>query len=126
MRRSSARWRSIGSTSPPGPRPMASCNSATISTTATVSARWCRAPPSAPKLTRVSRRNGRRAPACEFLTHDRRNLGAEQLDRAHGLRVGHGADAHLHQIALMAERLVLVKDFRDHLLRAADREMTAQ
>ena len=38
----------------------------------------------------------------------------------------HGADAHLHEIALVAERLVLEQDFLDHLLRAADGEMAAQ
>ena len=42
------------------------------------------------------------------------------------LRVRHGADAHLHQIALVAERLVLAQDFLDHLLRRADREMAAR
>jgi len=38
----------------------------------------------------------------------------------------HGADAHLHEIALMAERFVLEQDFLDHLLRAADGEMPTQ
>ena len=45
----------------------------------------------------------------------------EQLDRAHRLRVRHGADAHLHQIALVAERLVLAQDFLDHLLAGCRR-----
>ena len=48
--------------------------------------------------------------------HRRRDLRPEQLDRPHGLRMRHGADAHLHQIALVAERFVLVQDFLDHLL----------
>ena len=37
-------------------------------------------------------------------SHRGRDLGAEQLDRPHDLRVRHGADAHLHQIARVAER----------------------
>ena len=62
----------------------------------------------------------------QSFAHRRRNLRPEQLDRPHGLRMRHGADAHLHEIALMAERFVLVQDFLDHLLRAADGEMRAQ
>src|SRR5882724_10431383 len=57
------------------------------------------------------------------VAHRGRNLGAEQLDRPHRLGMPHGADAHLHQIAPMAERLVLVQDLLDHLFGAADREM---
>ncbi len=41
-------------------------------------------------------------------------------------RMRHGADAHLHQIALMAERRVLIEDLLDHLLRGADRKVRAK
>ena len=46
----------------------------------------------------------------------------EQFDRAHDVRVGHGADAHLGEEAAVPEDLVLLEDLLDHLLRAADHE----
>ena len=57
--------------------------------------------------------------------HRRRDLSAQKLDRAHQLFVRQGADAHLHEIARVPERLVLAQDFLDHLLRRADRKMPA-
>ena len=58
--------------------------------------------------------------------HDRRDLGAEQLDRAHDARVRQRADAELHEEAVVAEELVLEEDLLDDLLRAADEVRAAQ
>src|SRR5437870_942772 len=94
----------------PGLRPTASCNCATISTTATALGQ-CRS--RAANL-------AARAASLHRLAHRGRDPAAEQFDRAHGLRVRHGADAHLHQIALMPQLLVLVEDLLDHLFGTAD------
>ena len=44
---------------------------------------------------------------------------AQQFDGAHDLPVRQGADAHLRQVALVAEDFVLEQDLVDHFLRAA-------
>ena len=56
----------------------------------------------------------------ELAAHGRRDLGAEQLDRAHDLRVRQRPDAELDEEAVVAEELVLEEDLLDDLLRAAD------
>src|SRR5690242_705921 len=64
--------------------------------------------------------------APERLAHGGGDLGAEQLDRVHDLRVRHRADADLREQALVTEDLVLEEDLLDDLLRAADRERAAR
>src|SRR5205823_11804952 len=53
---------------------------------------------------------------------DRHDLGSEQLDRAHHLAVGDGADADVREVALRPEELVEGDDLRGYLLRRAERE----
>ena len=48
--------------------------------------------------------------------HRRRNDRPEELDRAQDCGLRLGADLHLHQIALVAEDLVLGEDFGDRLV----------
>ncbi len=49
---------------------------------------------------RIRAMTGRLAPG-DLFAHDRRDLGPEQLDRAHHVRVSDGADAHLADVALL-------------------------
>ena len=49
---------------------------------------------------------------------DRRDLGAEPLDRAQHVAVIDGAEAHVREVALVAEQLVLEQDLLGDLLRA--------
>ena len=58
--------------------------------------------------------------------HPRRDLGPEQLDRAHHVRVLDGADAHLADVALVPEQLVLEQDLLGHLLDRAGGERAAR
>ena len=71
----------------------------------------------APPGAEPGRATPRRSPAP---ADDRRDLGAEQLDRAHQLGVGHPAADHLEQEPLVAEQLVLPQDLLGDLGRAAD------
>src|SRR5690606_5086142 len=63
--------------------------------------------------------------APQLPPHDRRDLGAEQLDRAKHLVMRDGADAELREEAPMTEDLVLEQDLVDDLLRAADEQRAA-
>src|SRR5271155_6075506 len=69
--------------------------------------------------------SGRNLPLRQFRSHRRRDNRAEKLDRAQdgGLRLG--ADLHLDEGALVAEDLVLGKDFGDRLAGRPDHQMTA-
>ena len=62
----------------------------------------------------------------ELRAHGRRDLGAEQLDRAQHPVVRQRADRELDEEAVVAEELVLEEDLLDHLLRAADEVRAAQ
>src|SRR3712207_7697718 len=53
---------------------------------------------------------------------ERRDLGPESLDRLEDVGVLHGADAHLREVALVAEELVLEEDLLGDLL--GDRKST--
>jgi hypothetical protein len=64
----------------------------------------------------ASRDGGRR----KLSAHGRCDLGAEELDRPHDLRVRHRADAELNEKAVVVEELVLEEDLLDDLLRGAD------
>ena len=59
----------------------------------------------------------RRLAARDLVAHQRRDARAEQLDRVHDPVVGQRADAHLHELALMAEDLVVEEELLGHLLR---------
>ena len=64
--------------------------------------------------------------AADLGAHDRRDLGAEQLDRPHHVRVRDRADAHLPDVALIAEQLVLEQDLLGDLLGGPDGERAAR
>ena len=88
------------------------------------------APPPEPGEERPCRRRTDRAGSardgCERLAHRGRDLGAEELDRAHDVGVRERADAELDQEAVVAEDLVLEEDLLGDLLRAADEVRAAQ
>ena len=58
--------------------------------------------------------------------HRGRDDRAEEFDRAQDRALRLRADRHLHEIALMAERLVLGEDLGDRLVRRPDHQMTAR
>jgi hypothetical protein len=66
------------------------------------------------------------AESPQLAADDGRHARAEELDGAHDPVVRHGADAELHQEAVVAEELVLEEDLLRHLLRAADEARAAQ
>src|SRR4051812_7448415 len=67
---------------------------------------------------------GRRA--AGYLGSDgRRDLGAEELDRAHDVLVGDRADADLRDVAVVSEELVLEEDLLGDLFGRADRERSS-
>ena len=70
---------------------------------------------------RADRRTGgrRRLAAGDLGTDDRRDLGAEQLHRAQHVGVGDRPDAHLADVALVAEQLVAEQDLLGDLLGRA-------
>ncbi len=59
-------------------------------------------------------------------TDNGRDLGPEQLDRAHHVRVCDRSDADLGEVAIMAEQLVLPQEFLGDLLGRADGECAAR
>jgi hypothetical protein len=64
----------------------------------------------------------RRTCAAELRADQRRDPRAEQLHRAQHVGVSDRADAHLGDVALVAEQRVLGQDLLGDLLRRADRE----
>src|SRR5271157_5865437 len=84
-----------------------------------------------PPRTRMGATSGawgqlRRSPAHQRRMHLRRDDGPEELDRAQDRLLRLCADRHLHQIALMAEDLVLSEDLRHRLVRRPDHQMPAR
>jgi hypothetical protein len=104
-------------TSPTGTRASTCCGRrATTSSTsrAGCSSAWCG--PWSAGAGNSSRSAPAGAAALDLGPHDRRHPRPEQLDRAHHVRVGDRADAHLADVALHPEQLVLEQDLLGHLV----------